>query len=97
MSDANTQELNFLAKLVIVVAIALVVIGALWHGFTLKALERFWHDMLERPDGPMRFRFMLQPTMAAIIAIRDGLKDAGSGRAPYFMTVLRKPQERVDC
>jgi hypothetical protein len=95
MSDARTQELNFLAKLVIVVAIALVVAGSLWYGLTFKAIERFWRDLLERPEGSMRLRFMLQSTMAAIAALRDGLKDARSGRAPYFMTVLRNPQERV--
>lgn len=60
-----------------------------------RALERFWHDLLERPEGLMRFRFILQPAMAAIAAVRDGLKDARSGRAPYFMAVLRNRQERV--
>jgi hypothetical protein len=43
----------------------------------------------------MRLRFMLQPTMSAILAVRDGLKDARSGRAAYFMTVLRNPQKRI--
>jgi hypothetical protein len=43
----------------------------------------------------MRFRFVLQPLMATIVAIRDGLKDARSGRSPYFATVLRNPQERI--
>jgi hypothetical protein len=33
--------------------------------------------------------------MATIVAIRDGLKDARSGRSPYFATVLNNPQERV--
>ena len=43
----------------------------------------------------MRFRFYLQPLMAAIAAIHDGREDARAGRSPYFMTVLRNPQERV--
>jgi hypothetical protein len=43
----------------------------------------------------MRFRFFLQPLMAAIAAIHDGREDARAGRSPYFMTVLRNPQERV--
>jgi hypothetical protein len=95
MSDANTQALSSLSKLVIVVAIVLFLAGVLWHGLTFKVIERFWHDLVERPDGPMRFRFVLQPTMAAIAAFRDGRKDARSGRSPYFMTVWRNPQERV--
>jgi len=96
MSDAEHQELGLLAKAVIVVAIVLFVTGVLWHGVTLKVFEQFWHDLVERPDGPMRFRFVLQPPlMATIVAIRDGRKDARSGRSPYLATVLGNPRERA--
>jgi hypothetical protein len=95
MTDADDQELGLLDKAVIVVAIVLFVTGVLWHGVTLKVLEQFWHDLVERPDGPMRFRFVLQPLMATIVAIRDGLEDARSGRSPYFATVLGNPRERA--
>jgi hypothetical protein len=95
MTDADYHELGLLAKVVIVVAIVLFVMGFFWHGVSLKAVEQFWHDLIERPDGPMRFRFVLQPLMATIVAIRDGREDARSGRAPYFATVLGNPQERA--
>src|SRR5215469_16338218 len=95
MADADYQELGLLAKTVIVVAAVLFVMGVLWHGVTPKVLEQFWHDLVERPDGPMRFRFLLQPLITTIVAIRDGLKDAQSGRSPYFATVLGNPQERI--
>jgi hypothetical protein len=87
--------LGLLAKLVIALAIVLIIAGVLWHGVTVETLQRFWHDLVERPDGPMRFRFILQPLMAAIAAVHDGRSDARSGRTPYFMTVLRNPQERI--
>ena len=95
MSDATPQELGVLAKLVLLLAIVLIVAGVVWHGVTGEALRQFWHDLVERPDEPMRFRFFLQPLMAAIAAIHDGREDARAGRSPYFMTVLRNPQERV--
>ena len=95
MTDANSQELGLLAKLVIAIAILLIVAGVLWHGVTIATFQRVWHDLVERPDEPMRFRFILQPLMAAIAAIHDGREDARAGRSPYFMTVLRNPQERV--
>ncbi len=95
MSDATPQELGVLAKLVILLAIVLIVAGVVWHGVTIDAWRRFWHDLVERPDEPMRFRFILQPLMAAIAAIHDGREDARAGRSAYFMTVLRNPQERV--
>jgi hypothetical protein len=95
MNNPGPQELGLLAKLVIAIAIALIVAGVLWHGLTFKTFERFWHDLVERPDGPMRFRFILQPIMAAIAAARDGLKDARGGRPPYLATMLGNPHERV--
>jgi hypothetical protein len=95
MTDADYQELGLLAKAVVAVAIVLFVMGFFWHGITLKAFQQFWHDLVERPDGPMRFRFVLQPVMAAIVAIRDGREDARSGRSPYLATVLGNPQERA--
>jgi hypothetical protein len=88
MSDANPQELGVLAKLVVLLAIVLIVAGVLWNGVTVEG-----HDLVERPGGPMRFRFILQPLMAAIAAIHDGREDARAGRSAYFMTVLRNPQE----
>jgi len=76
MSDAAPQELGVLAKLVMVLGMVLIVAGVVWHGVTGEVLRQFWHDLIERPDGPMRFRFFLQPLMAAIAAIHDGRGDA---------------------
>jgi uncharacterized membrane protein YjgN (DUF898 family) len=95
MSNATSQELGILAKLVLVLAIVLIVAGVVWRGVTAETLRQFWHDLIARPDAPMRFRFILQPLMAAFAAIHDGREDARAGRSPYFMTVLRNPQERV--
>ena len=95
MSNAAPQELGVLAKLVLLLAVVLIVAGVVWHGVTAESLRRFWHDLVERPDAPMRFRFVLQPLMAAFAAIHDGREDARAGRSPYFMTVLRNPQERI--
>jgi hypothetical protein len=44
--------------------------------------------MVARVSGPMKFRLLLQPTMAMIFAIRSGLKDAREGRPPFFWTLL---------
>jgi hypothetical protein len=95
VSGANPQELGFMSKLVIVLAILLIAAGALWHGVTLDAWHRFMHDLLERPDGPMRFRFVLQPLMAVIAACRGGVQDARAGRTPHFWAIAFEPQERA--
>jgi len=95
MADANPQELGVLARLVIALALVLIVADVLWHGITAGTFERLWHNLAARPGGPMRFRFILQPSVATIAAISDGLKDARTGRSPYLWTVLRNPQERA--
>jgi hypothetical protein len=57
-------------------------------------VQRFFDDIFARPSGPLALRFLLQPVMATLFAIRDGIKDARDGRSPYFWTVLSKPAER---
>ncbi len=43
----------------------------------------------------MTFRFILQPTMAAIAAFIDGIKDARLGSSPYFWTIVNHRQRRT--
>ena len=56
--------------------------------------ERIWHNLLDRTTGPMIFRFILQPIMATIAALRDGVEDARTGRSPYFWTILSDESRR---
>jgi hypothetical protein len=84
-----------MARLVVVLMAALVVLGLAWYGFSAEVHQRIWRDIAERPGGPMSFRFLLQPAMAVIAAIHDGVQDARTGRSPYFWTVLGNPSERV--
>ena len=42
----------------------------------------------------MTFRFILQPTMAAIAAFRDGMEDARLGRTPYIASILSGAEAR---
>jgi hypothetical protein len=94
MADTDTQKLTLLAKLVIAIGIALLVVGAVSHPVTVAAAERIWHQELARASAPMKFRFVLQPLMAALVAIGDGRKDARAGRLPYIWALLGEPHER---
>ena len=95
MSDANPQELRLLPKLVLGLAALLLVAGVLWYGITMEIVFRILRNLVNRPSEPMSFRFILQPAMAAVAAIHDGIKDAKAGRSPYFWTVLRNPEKRA--
>jgi hypothetical protein len=51
-------------------------------------LARLWADLVARPIGPLEFRFLVQPLVAAVLAVRDGMLDARTGRSPYFWTLV---------
>jgi hypothetical protein len=55
---------------------------------------RLWDDLIGRIGGPMSFRLLLQPVMALIFAIRDGLKDAREGRPAYFYSLFTDLENR---
>lgn len=57
---------------------------------------RMLNDLFTRLDGPLHFRFFLQPAMATFFAIRDGLKDAREGRPAYFWSLFTDAEHRRD-
>ena len=57
-------------------------------------LARIWEHLGGRIGGPLSFRLLLQPTVASVFAIRDGLADARTGRPPYFWTILTHATDR---
>jgi len=59
-------------------------------------LMRILMNVTDRVGGPMTFRIVLQPMMAALLAIIAGVKDARTGRPPYFWTILTDPGQRAD-
>jgi hypothetical protein len=55
---------------------------------------RVGHNLIDRVSGPMKFRLVLQPCMAAFFAIRSGLADAKLGKSPYFWRLFSDPAHR---
>jgi hypothetical protein len=58
----------------------------LWH--------RFVEDFVARLDGPLHFRFIVQPLMAVVFATLDGIKDAKAGKPAYGWAVFSSPEHR---
>ncbi len=94
MAETQSKSAIYLAWLAVALVVGLIILGAAWYGFSSEVYKRIWNNILARPGGPMTFRFILQPTMAAIAALHDGIKDARLGRSPYFWTILHNAQER---
>src|SRR5262249_532100 len=59
-------------------------------------LTRMWQEIIARPDGPMALRFYLQPLMATLFAVRDGMRDARAGRPLYSWSLFTDPANRVE-
>jgi len=92
---SRTQVLQ--ARLAAGLIVALIILGAVWYGISFEDLDRMWKDILARPGGPLTFRFILQPAMAAIAAFRDGVHDARLARTPYFLALLRGTRSADGC
>jgi hypothetical protein len=56
----------------------------------------FFDLLLARINGPMSFRFIMQPLMALFLAFRDGRRDAREGKPPYFWGLFTEPEHRRD-
>ena len=94
MPQAPTDTQILLARLAALLLAGFTMVSLLWHGISPEGYDRVWRNIAERPGGPMTFRFVLQPGMAAIAALNDGIWDARSGRSPYFWTLLTSPSDR---
>ena len=59
-----------------------------------EILSRAVEQLLGRTSGPLHFRLVIQPIVAAILAVRAGMKDAREGQPAFFWTFLTNPAER---
>jgi hypothetical protein len=56
----------------------------------------FVDGLLARIEGPLSFRLILQPLVALIFAVRDGMKDARERKTAYFWSLFTEPDHRRD-
>jgi len=75
------------------------------HCILPGAAEAVMHDMwtqvgrhlIARVSGPMKFRFVLQPLMASVFAIRSGLADAKRGNRRMVGPFSGNPGTVLTC
>jgi hypothetical protein len=83
-----TLILASLTLLVLVLSVPRSLRDAFERGGFYVFSREFFEDIPKRLTGPGRFRFVLQPAMAILLGIRDGLLDARAGRPPYLYGLL---------
>ena len=94
VTNGPSKSEILLARIAVALLVGLAAMGVAWYGFSTEELDRVWRNIVARPGGPMTFRFLLQPAMAAIAALRDGVNDARLARAPYLSAILRGDEGR---
>ena len=94
MTEGPSKISVWVARIAVAALAVLCGYGSAKYGFSAEVRQRFWHDLAERPGGPMTFRFILQPIMASIAAIHAGIQDARIGRPGFFWSILHDPERR---
>lgn len=60
----------------------------------MSGFEDFANEVIARFTGPLGFRFIIQPLIAILLGLKDGIKDAKSGVPPYVVHFLIYPEKR---
>jgi hypothetical protein len=61
-----------------------------------ESLANIWEELINRQSGPLHFRFILQPLVASLLAVRAGRNDVRHGRPGFFRSIVHVPKERRD-
>jgi hypothetical protein len=57
-------------------------------------MDEVWEMLIGRDHGPLAFRVIIQPLVAAFLAIRAGLRDAREDRPAYAWAITTDPTQR---
>jgi len=95
MARRVTKAQSLLAQLALALVAIFVLLGLMLHGLSFGVLARIFTGIADRPGGPMTFRFVLQPLMAALLAAIDGVRDARQGAPAYLWSMLTGRSERA--
>jgi hypothetical protein len=93
--DEPSRSALTLTWVALVISVVLLLWGIVSYGLDPSVNPTFWNDIRARFGGPMTFRFFLQPTMAFIAALPDGIHDAKLGRSGFFWAAWGSPDAKT--
>src|SRR5262245_64063597 len=95
MKDDGPSRLSLVMTwAAVAITVGLTLFGLARYGASWEVRQQFWADLFGRLSGPMTLRFYLQPTLAFVAALKDGIKDARFGHKAFFWTALRDPAQQ---
>lgn len=95
ISISRSTVLTTIAIAIVVSALPSSIRRVIQSGDPYLFTERFFEDLWARLSGPGRLRFVLQPTVAVVLGVRDGKHDSRTKR-PLFLSglALRRTHRR---
>lgn len=87
ISLSRSTVLTFLVIAVLLIGLPGALGRLIQTGSPYLLTKEFFEDLLARVSGAGRLRFILQPTVAAVIGMRDGIRDAREGHPPFLMAL----------
>ena len=96
MKLSRSSILTVLAVLVLMVALPDAIQRLFLTGDPYLFTRQFFKDLFIRFSGIGRLRFIVQPTAALLLGMRDGLKDSQRGNPPFLWGVFFHPLHRPD-
>jgi hypothetical protein len=84
---SRSSVLTAIAIAIVVLVLPRAIRRVIQSGDPYLFTERFFEDMWARLTGPGRIRFILQPTAAILLGVRDGKRDSQT-KSPPFLSLL---------
>ena len=91
-------SLNSILLIIVLAVLIAALPTAIWRvirtGDPYLFTERFFIDVLARLSGPGKLRFVVQPIVAIVLAVRGGKKDAEAGLPPFLLALVFHREQR---
>ena len=96
ISISRSSILSAIAIAILVSALPGSIRRIIQSGDPYLFTERFFEDLWARLSGPGRLRFVLQPTVAVLLGVRDGKRDWRTRRPPFILGLALRRTHRRD-
>ena len=96
LSFSRSAVLTAIAVVILVSALPGTIRRIIQSGDLYLFTRQFFLDLWARLSGPGRLRFIVQPTVAVLLGLRDGKRDSRTGH-PFFLLglVLHRAHRRA--
>jgi hypothetical protein len=94
ISLSRSAVLTALVMAILLFTVPRAILRIVQTGDPYLFTRQFFEDMLARLSGPGRLRFILQPTVAVLLGMRDGVRDARTGSPPFLSALIYQRAHR---